>query len=295
MNRARAETERGRKRMDGLPNSERTFSILNMRSVPPDDATTRARIRDAAIELFGRDGFRETTVRAIAARVGVSAALVLHHFGSKDGLRRVCDDYILAEVEKPGATIGNGEKPGASANIRDWLGRTDEHRPWLRYIARMLAEGSAAGDHLFDEFVAYTERVFAEGEANGSVRPSSDPHMRAVTLTAYSMSALLLERQFARAVGPTAAGGGGGSGAEAAAAAGAAAAGRAAATTGAGVETTGAGVETTGAGVDVTELTDEVVAAMALPAVEIMTHGVYTSDDLLRATREALGRGGEAP
>ncbi|MDQ1564197.1 MAG: hypothetical protein QOI14_1148, partial [Actinomycetota bacterium] len=31
------------------------FSILNMRSVEPDDATTRARIRDAAILLFGRD------------------------------------------------------------------------------------------------------------------------------------------------------------------------------------------------------------------------------------------------
>ncbi|GGF15552.1 TetR family transcriptional regulator [Subtercola lobariae] len=214
-----------------------------MRSVLPEDATTRARIRDTAIELFGRDGFRETTVRAIATRVGVSPGLVLHHFGSKDGLREACDDYILAEVEKPGETIGNGEKPGASANIQSWLGRTDEHRPWLRYIGRMLADGSQAGDHLFAEFVAYTERVFAEGEANGSVRPSSDPHMRAVTLTAYSMSALLLERQFARAVGAT-------------------------------------------------ELTNEVVAAMALPAVELMTHGVYTTDDLLRATQDALGVGG---
>ncbi|UFS57548.1 TetR family transcriptional regulator [Subtercola endophyticus] len=244
-----------------------------MRSVPPDDATTRARIRDVAIELFGRDGFRETTVRAIAAKVGVSAALVLHHFGSKDGLRQACDEYILAEVEKPGETIGNGEKPGASANIRAWLGRTDEHRPWLRYIGRMLADGSAAGDHLFDEFVAYTERVFEEGEANGSVRPSSDPHMRAVTLTAYSMSALLLERQFARAVRSRGVGPAG---------AGLAGAGQA-----------GAGPASAAAGTSAIDLTDEVVAAMALPAVEIMTHGVYTSDDLLRATREALGRGGE--
>jgi AcrR family transcriptional regulator len=210
-----------------------------MRSVDPDDATTRARIRDAAIVLFGRDGFRETTVRGIAQDVGVSPALILHHFGSKDGLRSACDDYILAEVMKPGETIGNGDSPQASETIRDWLSRTDEHRPWLRYLARLLADGSETGDRLFDQLVSYTERVFAEGVAGGSMRDSSDPHMRAVTMTAYSMSTLILERQFARAVGAP-------------------------------------------------ELTNEVVARMAMPAVEIFTHGLYTTDNLLRATRDAL-------
>jgi AcrR family transcriptional regulator len=218
-----------------------------MRSVESDDATTRARLRDAAILLFGRDGFRETTIRGIASEVGVSPALVLHHFGSKDGLRQACDDYILAEVMKPGETIGSGDNPQASATIRDWLSRTDEHRPWLNYLSRLLTEGAAVGDRLFDALVAYTERVFAEGVADGSVRDSSDPHMRAVTLTAYSMSTLILERQFGRAVGADG-------------------------------------------------LTNEAAARMAIPALELFTHGIYTTDNLLRATQDALNNDkGERP
>ena len=70
------------------------FSILNMRST---DLTTAARIRDAAIELFGSHGF-SVGVRAIAQAAGVSPGLVIHHFGSKDGLRQACDDYIAEEV-----------------------------------------------------------------------------------------------------------------------------------------------------------------------------------------------------
>ena len=60
------------------------------------DLTAAARIRDAAIEQFGRHGFG-VSIRAIAEAAGVSAGLVIHHFGSKDGLRQACDAYV-AEV-----------------------------------------------------------------------------------------------------------------------------------------------------------------------------------------------------
>ncbi|MGH3558484.1 MAG: TetR family transcriptional regulator, partial [Mycobacterium sp.] len=43
------------------------------------DLTAAARIRDAAIEQFGRHGFG-TGLRAVAEAAGVSAALVIHHF-----------------------------------------------------------------------------------------------------------------------------------------------------------------------------------------------------------------------
>ncbi|WP_329603806.1 helix-turn-helix domain-containing protein, partial [Nocardia seriolae] len=56
------------------------FNLLNMRST--DDLTTRARIRDAAITVFGEQGFG-VGVRAIAAAAGVSPGLVNHHFGDR--------------------------------------------------------------------------------------------------------------------------------------------------------------------------------------------------------------------
>ncbi len=63
-------------------------------SPPSEDLTTRARIRDAAVLRFGREGFG-ASVRTVAADAGVSPGLVIHHFGSKDGLRAACDEYVL--------------------------------------------------------------------------------------------------------------------------------------------------------------------------------------------------------
>ncbi len=75
--------------------------MLSMRSAAtggrgpdPDDLTTRARIRDAAVVRFGREGFG-ASLRTVAADAGVSPGLVIHHFRSKEGLRLACDEYVL--------------------------------------------------------------------------------------------------------------------------------------------------------------------------------------------------------
>src|SRR5919199_4055952 len=76
----------------------------------PDDLTTRARIRDAAVLRFGREGFG-VSVRALAADAGVSPGLVIHHFGSKDGLRAACDEHVLrtaAEAKRKALITGGG-------------------------------------------------------------------------------------------------------------------------------------------------------------------------------------------
>ncbi|MEV6300706.1 TetR family transcriptional regulator [Actinoplanes sp. NPDC051861] len=52
-----------------------------MPNLPPRDA-----IRCAATDLFVRDGYAATTVRAIAAAAGCDPALVIRHFGSKEAL-----------------------------------------------------------------------------------------------------------------------------------------------------------------------------------------------------------------
>ena len=61
------------------------------------DLTAAARIRDSAIALWGQHGFG-LGLRAIADAAGVSAALVIHHFGSKDGLQKACDDYVAEQI-----------------------------------------------------------------------------------------------------------------------------------------------------------------------------------------------------
>jgi len=47
---------------------------------------TRARILDAAMELFRRQGFEETTMRQIAREAGVATGAAYYYFDSKDAL-----------------------------------------------------------------------------------------------------------------------------------------------------------------------------------------------------------------
>jgi AcrR family transcriptional regulator len=171
-----------------------------VRSTGADDLTTRARIRDAAVVLFGRDGFDRTSIRAVAEAAGVSPALVIHHFGSKDALRAACDAHIVGEfVGRKGELAGS--RPQVSANIQRWLADIEQFRPQLDYLARMLAADNAAADELFDALLAGTTEMLREQTAAGVVRAGSDPHITALFVTAYGVMPLLLQRQLARAVG----------------------------------------------------------------------------------------------
>jgi AcrR family transcriptional regulator len=53
---------------------------------PPGTSDARERIRVSARELFARNGFDNTSMRAVAAGAGVDSALVHHYFGTKQQL-----------------------------------------------------------------------------------------------------------------------------------------------------------------------------------------------------------------
>jgi AcrR family transcriptional regulator len=53
---------------------------------PPGTSDTRERILAAARELFARNGFDNTSIRAIAAEANVDPALVHHYYGTKTQL-----------------------------------------------------------------------------------------------------------------------------------------------------------------------------------------------------------------
>jgi AcrR family transcriptional regulator len=172
--------------------------MLNVRSFHLEDTTAAARIRDAAITRFGAHGFERTSVREIAADAGVSAALVIHHFGSKAGLRRACDDWLATRLmdEKSRTSA-----PGLAATMREWLDDPDQFRAYIDYFAMMIADGTEDGNRLFDRLVHDTAAVLDAGVADGSMRESSDPDMRALLITIYGLAPLLLREQLARALG----------------------------------------------------------------------------------------------
>jgi AcrR family transcriptional regulator len=62
---------------------------------PRNAAQTRADILSAARRRFGAEGYDRTTLRAIAADVGVDAALVIRYFGSKQDLFATATEFTI--------------------------------------------------------------------------------------------------------------------------------------------------------------------------------------------------------
>jgi AcrR family transcriptional regulator len=140
-----------------------------------DDRTAIARIRDAAIEQWGEQGFN-VGLRSIAEAAGVSAALVIHHFGSKEGLRKACDDYIAEEI-----------RSGKSASLQtkdpaDWFAQMAEiesYAPLMAYLVRSMQSGGELAKMLWRKMIDDAELYLEEGVRNGLLKPSRDPRARA--------------------------------------------------------------------------------------------------------------------
>lgn len=156
-----------------------------------EDLTTSARIRDAALEVFGRDGFG-VGVRAIAAAAGVSPGLVNHHFGSKDGLRAACDAYVAETVR-----AGKSESL-KSADPATWFAQMAEvegYAPLMAYLMRSLQTGGDLAKLLWHKMIDDAEQYLEEGVRAGTVKPSIDPRARARFLTLSGAGSFLLYLQ----------------------------------------------------------------------------------------------------
>lgn len=140
-----------------------------------DDLTAVARIRDAAIDQVGQHGF-SVGLRAIAQAAGVSAALVIHHFGSKEGLLRACDEYIAEQVREAKT------ESLRSADPASWLSAVaeiDTYAPMMAYLVRSLQSGSDLAKEFWQRMIDNAEQYLEEGVRAGTLKPSRDPKARA--------------------------------------------------------------------------------------------------------------------
>jgi AcrR family transcriptional regulator len=159
-----------------------------------DDLKARARIRNAALELFGAEGVTGVGLRAVAARAGVSHALVLHHFGSKEGLRKECDTYVISLL-RGGPGVEALEDTAGLAAMLEAAG------PVRRYLGRAFMDGRPEAAALYDEIVEATERWLEQGVAEGWARPSRDPRARAAIYVTCLLAPLAFGEHLSRVLG----------------------------------------------------------------------------------------------
>jgi AcrR family transcriptional regulator len=142
---------------------------------------TRLKIRQAARELFERQGFADTTIAQIAETAGVAAPTVYATYGSKGGLVGA----MLEELEEA------ADQPGWEAKIRAETDPVRQLHLFVTWIRTLFEAGApvirAAMDARSDPDVA---GMMAQGDANrldgtaalakywkecGALRPDVEP------------------------------------------------------------------------------------------------------------------------
>src|SRR5699024_210479 len=152
----------------------------------------RKRILDAAVDLYGSYGFTRVTLKQIAQQVGVSAPLVIHHFGSKAALRTACDRYVAQTLHRTKSESVRLKEPMPRNYAFELL---HANRHLTKYLLRAFVAGGDEMDALFDRLVEDSLEYTAEAEELGLVYPSANPRHRAVVMLLQSLGALMLHHQ----------------------------------------------------------------------------------------------------
>lgn len=172
------------------------------------DLTTRALIRDAALELFAEHGPDAVGVRQVAQQAQVSPALVFHHYRSKAGLREAVDAYAERAFDDL-FDLGNSEQlaqqlvaAGDTVSIAEAFSASfPSDSPLPAYLRRLLLSGDPVGERLFRQWYAATLEMLGAMRKAGFAAASDDPEVRAAFLLANDLALILLRRPIEAAIG----------------------------------------------------------------------------------------------
>lgn len=143
----------------------------------------------AAIGRFSREGFG-APLRAIAADAGVSAALLVKRYGSKEAMREAADEAVLEWIRRvKSESIGSAARGTLMLTLP---AAQREASVLLGYIVHAVLDGGALGRHLLEQMVTDAEGYIAEAVAQGLARPSRDERARARYLVQSGLGSLLV-------------------------------------------------------------------------------------------------------
>ena len=173
-----------------------------------EDLTAKARIRNAAFELYAEKGEANTSVREVAQAAGVTHGLVVHHFVNKEGLRRAVQQHVIDLLRQALDKVPNDGAPADVARARDAsVARMYSGNPaCLRYLRRELLDPAGVDHELLDVLAEFTLSQVRDLRATGiaPVRTSEDVQVFAVFMreTAPRLLEPLMQRLWLHLAGP---------------------------------------------------------------------------------------------
>jgi len=143
---------------------------------------TRDRVLRAAQALFAERGYRGTSLRDIAKRIGVRAPSLLHHFPSKQQLYlEVLDQMFESLDDAANSIVWTNES--RQERMRQALEHTVDfiasHRDFVRIMWKEMADEAGAGRQVLKRrlpplFSAAVTFIF-RGQRDGEFRTDVDP------------------------------------------------------------------------------------------------------------------------
>lgn len=168
---------------------------------------TRQALIDAALHLFGHQGYAATTTRAIAARAGANLGSIAYHFGGKADLRLACAKTVADRIDsiigsRPEGDLSTPEQAEAALAyllraMAGFLTSNPVAEDMVTFILRELSERSEVVDVLYDTLIEQKHREFCRlwGLATGQ-----DAESDKVKLAVFAMIGQLVYFRIGRPV-----------------------------------------------------------------------------------------------
>ncbi len=143
-----------------------------------DPDLTRARILEAAFELFVESGYADVSMRQIAARSGVTKSLIHHHFGTKEALweavkHQALEGYFQAQLET--LESDQGTPALLSDAIVSYFHFLKDNPEVVRLVAWTHLEGDASCGELDRRLVEIGAERIRQAQQAGQLRADVNP------------------------------------------------------------------------------------------------------------------------
>jgi AcrR family transcriptional regulator len=166
-----------------------------------EDVSTRDQVLRAAIQQFAEHGFRGASIRGIATAAGVSPGLVQHHFGTKEGLRQACDEWVMYLLKDTQFQMLQRGAPPVDDSMVD---RLKELQPVIDYMIMSLSSGSDIAAGWFRSVTEYTHDALTSGRIGPALDPETeDTWAIAAAQTAMALGITAFYRNIQQALGET--------------------------------------------------------------------------------------------
>jgi TetR/AcrR family transcriptional regulator len=143
---------------------------------------TRDRVLQVAQALFAERGYRGTSLRDIAKRIGIKAPSLLHHFPSKQQLYLAVLDKMFESLEDAANAIAWGRESRQERMRQAVAGAIDfiaSHPDFVRIMWKEMADESGVGRQVLKRrlpplFSTAVNFIF-RGQRDGEFRTEVDP------------------------------------------------------------------------------------------------------------------------